>query len=558
MSPRPSAADAENPGTGDTPGPSRASETRGEVVSIRSRLARGPVRAKARTQALTTHEQVEAVFRLPALYRLGELITQRPAVGRPAAHPGYLLLGYGVLARVYRSGARVERELAEPATWDLVRRVVAETLPALEGQLEHGLPPLPGRTAPNWSAWKNARNRHLSDPDILDELRHRFTEEAVAQAREMGLLDPKGPGSWCHPDRSNVVYGDGTVIRPLYREPAARRERDPKTGEDVVVYLDPDGNPIPAPTRRFDPDAADFHGHTGSVHGQNYVNLYVRGEQPHQRVVLSVGRVEAPGREAETAVALIKHLCDVAGDGIKAVAYDGAFRGTHIDDLAVTCGLLTINKVAQQPSPRGTAPTTTPAGQKDSQRRRAGKRSAASAKWFVLGLWEHLGPDGPCSHQVAAVAGAVSETGLDDAGQAYVRHRLERRQVKRVRRSSGRWHFSVAYAVPCPHADGGSFLAWICPHSTEIDTSTRTAENVRVIAAGEADFARLYPVRSDAESHNAHLKRTLLFDRAMSLGGTRQLIDVLAYGLLHNAITAHHARVQQQFRNGRHGQSRAA
>ena len=37
------------------------------------------------------------------------------------------------------------------------------------------------------------------------------------------------------------------------------------------------------------------------------------------------------------------------------------------------------------------------------------------------------------------------------------------------------------------------------------------------------------------------IKRSLLVDRAMSLGGARQLLDVLCYALLHNAIAAHHA-----------------
>jgi hypothetical protein len=475
----------------------------------------------ARTQALTTTQQITAVFRHPALYDLAEVIPDRSPVGRPAEHPGYLLLAYGVLARVLRSGARVEAELAQPHTWGLVTDTIAE----MAEQLPGGLARLPGARPPGWDAWKYARNRHLTDPEVLSELQDRFTAAAVAQARSLGLLDPAGPGSLCHPDRSSVVYGDGTVIRPMYRPPAAKRVTDRRTGETTVVYLDAAGKPIDAPTRRFDPDAADYHGHTGSVHGQNYVCLYARGDAPHQRVVLAAGRVEAPGREAATAVELIKRLHPVAGPGMKVVVYDGALRGTHIEDLMTTCGLIVVNKVAAQPL---------------AEPDKAARGDAKAVKWFPLGVWEHHTPRGTCTHQLSAVDGAVCETGLDEMGEPVVLARLDRKQVKRPRRSTGRYHFNVAYQVPCENDPTGAFLAWVTPHGEPGDPDSRRAENVRIIAEGEPDFTRLYGLRNDAEAFNAHLKRTLLVDRAMSLGGSRQLLDVLCYGLLNNAVTAHH------------------
>ena len=168
---------------------------------------------------------------------------------------------------------------------------------------------------PDWAAWKNARNRYFADPEILAELQATFTETAVEQARDFGLLDPSGPGSLCHPHTTRVVYGDGTVMRPMYKPPAAKRRTDPATGEVTITYLDAEGNPIERPTRRFDPDAADYHGHTGSVHGQNYVGLYARGPDPHQRVVLAVDRVPRPGLEADTAVACFQRIHPLLGPG---------------------------------------------------------------------------------------------------------------------------------------------------------------------------------------------------------------------------------------------------
>jgi hypothetical protein len=472
-----------------------------------------------RSQVLTHADQIAAVFTSPALYRLAAVVPAQQPVGRPALHPTWALLGYGVLARVFRSGARTEAELLSPGVWPQIlehAEAVRRAHPDLDIPAGHPTRP------PGWAAWKNARNRYFTDPEILQLMQDTFTELAVEQAHAFGLLSPTGPGSLCHPDRSRVVYGDGTVIRPMYRPPAARRTTDAESGEAIVTYLDAAGRRIDKPTRRFDPDAADYHGHTGSVHGQNYVGLYVRGTQPHERVVLAVDRVERPGLEADTATALFKRIHPLLGKGVQALVYDGPFRGTHIDDLMISCGVLVINKV------HASSKTATRKG-----------RANPAPRWLALGTWEHDTHAGACTHQLAAVDGAVHEIGLDEAGALAVIGRLDRKQVKRPRRSTGRYHFNVAYEVPCDH---GAFLAWVTPHGHAGDPDHRRADAVRVIAEGEADFAHLYGVRNDAESFNSQLKRTLLVDRAMSLGGARQLLDVLCFGLLNNAMNEHRAQ----------------
>lgn len=480
----------------------------------------------ARTEVLTVTEQVRAVFALPALYELAALVPDRQPTGRPPQHPAWLLLGYGVLARVYRSGARVENELRDDATWRIITDTV-ETMRSSRPDLD--IPPA-GPTPPGWDAWKYARNHHFTHPDVLQALQQEFTRSAVELARSLGLLNPQGPGSLTHPDRSRTVYGDGTVVRPMYKPPTAKRSTDPVTGETVIRYLGADGTPIDRPARRFDPDAADYHGHTGSVHGQNFVAIYARGDGPHQRVVLGTHRVERPGLEADTAVTAFKALHAIAGQGIHAIVYDGAMRGVHIDELMTSCGVLVINKVhasaktkARKQKPAATQPGTIP--------------HAPTPRWFTLGIWEHDTDSGPCRHNLAAVDGAVTQIGLDESGTNSILHTLTRRQVKRTRRLHGGYHFNVAYEIPCPT---GAFLAWVTPHGEPGDTDHRRADAVRVIAEGEPDFTRLYGLRNDAEAFNSHYKRTLHVDRAMSLGGRRQLLDVLCYGLLNNAITLHH------------------
>lgn len=478
---------------------------------ILARRARG-----ARSQVLSTSQQITAVFSHPTLYRVASVIDHRQPVGRPALHPVWALLGFGVLARVFRSGARTEAELRAPGVWDQILATV-EQVRAAHPDLD--IPPARADRPPEWSSWKHVRNRYLTAPETLEAMRDEFTFTALELANEFGLLVANGPGSLSNPDPSRVVYGDGTVIRPMYRPPRAKREVNKKTGEVTITYLDDRDQPITQPLRRFDPDAAEYHGHAGSVHGQNYVGLYARGPRPHQRVVLAVDRVPRPGQEAETATALFRHIHPAIGAGAQAFVYDGAIRGVHIDQIMRECGVLVINKVHG-----------------------AASGSRTKERWFILGTWEHDTAHGQCRHQLAAVDGAVHEVAMTEDGTPALIHRLERKQVKRPRRSTGHYHFNVAYEVPCP---SGSFLAWVTPHAAPEDTDHRRADAVRVIAAGEPLFATLYGLRNDSESFNSQLKRTLLVDRAMSKGGQRQLLDVLCFAILHNACNAWRAATYQ-------------
>lgn len=494
--------------------------------------ASGPGRRRhlrvVRSDVLTTSEQIEAVFTSRALYDVAAAVPEPTRVGRPGHHPPWVLLGYGVLARVFRSGARAEAELAAPGVWSRITRLgadAAQTHPGL------GIPAATSPRPPTWNAFRYARDTMFTAADVQQAMREAFTLAAIQQARSLGLLDPNGPGSLCHPDRTRVIYGDGTVLRPLYKPPAAKRTRDPATGEVVVTYLDVDGQPIPGPGKRYDPDAAEYHGHAGPVHGQNYVGLYVRGSAPHQRVVLTVARVPRPGAEADTATAAMVELNPHLDGGAQAFVYDGAMRGRHIDELMTRCGVVAINKVHPGPGQaHGTGPK----------------------RWHTLGTWQHDTDAGhPCSHQMAAVDGAVSEFVLDETGNPAVTARLARVQVKRARRSTGLFHFNVAYRLDCRHSTQPVTI-WVTPHGEKGDADHRRADALRIVPEGDPDFALLYGLRNDSEAFNSQLKRTLLVDRAMSLGASRQLLDVLCFGLLNNAANAYRDR-----RHGLDGEPRA-
>jgi hypothetical protein len=80
---------------------------------------------------------------------------------------------------------------------------------------------------------------------------------------------------------------------------------------------------------------------------------------------------------------------------------------------------------------------------------------------------------------------------------------------------------------------------WISPHADHPDKDAARAENVRIIAATDPDGQRIVGLRSDAEAHHYHYKRTLLVGRAMSLGWRRGLLDQYCFALLNNAVVRH-------------------
>lgn len=476
-----------------------------------------------RTRVPSTAETISALVHSPELHALGTLLPERTDVGRPRMHPGWAVVLYGALARHYRSAARTHAELHSDLVWAHVQAEVQHAAYELGARIP------PASAPPTWAAWAQARNAHLSTEEGLAAVAAVHLEHAAEVAHELGLCLPTGGGSWSHPAKTRTAYGDGTLVTPIYRPPDAVRETQPD-GTVTISYPDPvTGELLEKPPRRYDPDAAIHHGKGGPAHATNYVAWHVRGGSYYERVILTIGRVETPGHEADTAVALLRDIRRALGDGLQAVVYDGAFHGVHIDHVMRRYGYVVISKPGTRAgTDKAPAAVQLPGGR--------------TAKSYPLGTWQHDPPAGTCLHLLAAVNGAVSEIGLDETGDPVLLSQLERRQVKRPRRSDGTYHFSVGYQVPCP---AGPFLVWVSPHADRADDDARRAEHVRVIAATDPDGQRVVGIRSDAESHHYHYKRTLLVGRAMSLGWRRGLLDQYSYALLNNALALHRHRREQ-------------
>jgi len=231
---------------------------------------------------------------------------------RRRRHPLAMHLGYLALQRSIGSGNRLDAELGAGGAWP---RIVAAynqgTTSFGDGRtIGAHLPPLTADT------FRHVRNT-LTDDSCLPRLLDSLTERSIETAIGIGLLPATG-GSLTHPHPSRTVYGDGTIVRPLYR---------------------------PDTPGRTDPDSAQHHNHEGAHWGTNIVLACVRGPQPHRRVILGIDRVEQPGREADTAVGLFRSIVPRTDGRVQAIVYDGAFRGVHHNQLMRELGVVVITKV---------------------------------------------------------------------------------------------------------------------------------------------------------------------------------------------------------------------
>jgi hypothetical protein len=433
----------------------------------------------------TRSAQLDALFTCPLIH---DLAADLGTLGqRSRRHPVAFHLAFGAMSRLFGSGNRLDAELADPDTWaSMVERYNKGAALHLDGiEMDPDAPPLLADT------YRHVRD-HLTTDASMETLLDSFTHHSVAIAQSVGLLRPDGPGSRTYPHPSRTIYGDGTVVRPLYGK---------------------------ADHGRQDPDAEEHSRHDGKIYGNDLVAIATRGPDVAQRVILAVGRVHERGHEAAEAVRLIKKVHAVAGEGIQAVVYDGAFRGVHHDTLMTELGLVVVNKVH--------------AATRDEKLR--------TYRQIPLGTWEHSVRGRTCTHTLVVANGSVHDSTMDDSGRLVLSDPLARKQIRRFPRpKDAGWRFSLGVTVPCPKAP---FTAWISPHREGGDRSNSRPDQLRLIPEADDYFQTLYGLRNDSESINSGYKRTLLVDRAAALGWRRQVLDLMSWSILVNASAWRAAQV---------------
>jgi hypothetical protein len=454
-----------------------------------------------RSKGVAKLQRLEAILENHEIYRLAELIPHPSpqSGGRRRHYPDYMLLVYEVLVSVYGSARQVEAELSHSVVWGFMRRLVKDLFSDDDSMW---LPRQPMRR----HHYIYGRNRYLQDAQGLSAIASLHREVASTQAREVGLLDPHGPGSWTHPHLSRMLHADGKVVTPLFRAKPGETRTDKTTGEIKQLRCDQDG-------------ALHFEGTGEGAWGTKFVIVAARGTDARCRMILDIEWVPRPGGEASAAMDCFTRLGPHV-PGAQGIIYDTALRGVHHHKLLRELGLLPVNRVA--------------AALKGSEkpRRKDGRRVAKSVHVEDKEVFLQDGPLTTC--RLYARDGEIGIGELTDRGELDFLP-LVRVRTHRIKDKSGLFRWYNDYRLPESYG-GGTITVRL--HNNKEDAARRLnrTENVRPIPASDPDFAGLYARRNDSESINRDLDDSMWLGRAHSVGHARQHLNLIGYALVVNSL----------------------
>lgn len=440
---------------------------------------------------VSTFDRIEAVLRGDAVYKLAALIPlkEEGEAGRPMDFPPFMIFVFEALISIYGSARAAEREIAHREVWRFMQRMVKKAHKRDESMS------LPSTRYKRYH-YIYARNRYLADPIILAKIQELHREIAARQAAELGLLDPDGDGSFTRPSMERLVYSDGKVVTPLYKAKVGTTRVDKETGEIKPV--------------RYEADAQLHMEGTGEMaFGVKFLMTAVRSSDVNGRIILDAQHVADKGGEAKIAVKSFTEISPQS-PGIQGVIFDTALRGMHHNEIMQKLGWLSINRV------QGAEVVT-----------RNGKPVKRVEKTVHI---EDKVVNGR-TVRLFARGGAVCIAELTETGEQEL---TELRRVRTTRRDGkgGAFRWYNEYALP----EGGTVTVRIDTTDEDVARKLNRAENVRQIPPTDADFKRIYRRRSDIESINRNLEDTLFLNRAHSKGARRQLVNLIGFSIMTNAV----------------------
>jgi hypothetical protein len=128
-----------------------------------------------------------------------------------------------------------------------------------------------------------------------------------------------------------------------------------------------------------------------------------------------------------------------------------------------------------------------------------------------------------------------------DGEQVFVPFKMMRRTCRKNR--NGTHRFYGEYQLPL--SLGGGEIRVRADTTVEDEArGVNRSENLRLFAPEDEDYQRLYPRRSDIEATNRQLEDTLWINRAHSRGAMAQLLDLIGFATVYNAIAVGLTRSQ--------------
>ncbi len=398
------------------------------------------------------------------------------------------------------------RALGDPTIWtEVVRAAQPLIQPADEGLPEQG------PTRDHWAYFL----KHRITSGVLERILDLQRALAVQRAQEIGLVNATDKTSVGDYHRDHVVGLDGKVFSsPLRRLETEHVDR--RTGELRPVRQDP-------ARQRYGEGGVD-----GIVWGTKYAIASVRSPLTNHRVILGVSHFEATAVGGEGRVFTDLAL-DLAGrtTGIHAFTADGAWRGTHLNQVQTATGSGVI------------APPRRRSGRNGGIIINGHGHAAQPLPWGQRRTQREAGCGG---HQLWAAAGTLFEQIITADGQSEFRE-LKRHQTKRdiTRHINGdtRHQFYARYTLPCAGRPDHDWWEPLLPTADDTKTGFNRCEYLRVVPTTGDQHKRLYGMRQDTESLNAQLERAFYGQRLPAWGVHNQTVIVLLAAQAENSWARH-------------------
>jgi len=430
-------------------------------------------------------ERVHAIASYPALYKIADLIPDRPtnSPGRPAHYPAWVSVIHRALQGVFGSANMASRVMGNSEYWQLFCDHAAKF-----GKTARAKPP--------------RRHHHVYAQERLDAhvdaMHQGMIDAAATLARELGCLRPDKRVSRTKPGRGQFVTCDGTVLAGPERPSTAEKK---KAEGRATVYSEFEVE------RGEDSKAWSY--------GTKFAIMITRPDTTRNlRVILDT--MPVPPRkgykgEAGIALKMLDRLTarpDLRVDGI---CYDGAFRGTHIDHV------MKHGMIALVPTHAGTAVPT-------------------AFATITCGCGD--------DHELWTDKGRLHERTILDTGETHL-HPLPVTRVfdRHTPRGTYRWY--IEFAPLC----GTVTKVRIDNTEDDDKKGYKRAEHLRQFTKtedGTSLYDRCYGWREDSESLNNTLDRTLYGGRMTAHSATRQHGVMIGFALGRNAIAAYLHQKQQQ------------
>ena len=350
---------------------------------------------------------------------------------------------------------------------------------------------------------------------MLEALTAKQRELGVRRAQEVGLLDDDDVNSPGKYRRDHVVGLDGKVFSSPLRTLETERV-DKATGELRPVRQD-------TARQRYGEGGVE-----ALVWGTKFAIASVRSHLANHRVILGLAHFDSAttGGEGRVFTDLALDLARRAA-GIHAYTADGAWRGTHLNQIQTATGRGVIAPARRRTGSRGgiLIDGVGHAAQPLPWSRRRIHREAACA-----------------GHQLWAAVGTLFEQIINAEGEIEYRE-LRRHQTKRdtTRHKDGsvRHQFYGRYTLSCPGHPGHDWWEPLLNTAEDAKSKFNRTEYLRIAPTTGKEHRRLYGMRQDAESLNAQLERAFYGQRLPAWGVHNQTTIVLLAAVAENAWARH-------------------